>query len=742
MDQVPKFSLRSKQQQNLLGWLILVFPVALFYSFFWLFESFYNILNPGVHVDINQLFAPVFFWCIPFPIMYFAFLAHVLSDRLLIKQGKIHFGFLGIQSFRLASLKEVSGDGGSLDDNFKESLVLSFENGQNLYVDVDNYEDEDIRTFLAVLKKSNPSCSFTYSEVIPLESRGLLKFLISTAPIESMIIELSKSPVIDLIVQLVKQNEQRFFKSYVGISLTLIAVLSFFAYSNHISESQSRRNHGAIAAIGPDAVMRDKDIKITEQQIVDLRKTIADNSMGHKDSLVMQAQLLEAEFHLFTLGSIDYWLYSGSQTSAIIWLGLAISVLLMRVAGMASPKFLFVDNQTIGMANSFHRFENLTSVSLRKTGEMSDPLDGFLDIQTLETLKIDLSRIPELQKRHLLLRLVDRYAGKALRNDEFLRTTNAIVDIQFTDLWLQSNDNQGTVQDTQKENTGKILNEKYKITSILGYGGQGTTYMAQREFGDASEASELLVIKESVLPTQADVRIMLDSIQRFKRGAELLIKLDHPQIVKLIDDFVENDRAYLVMEYIRGETLRQLVRKAGAFREERVIEFGIELCNIIEYLHTRDPKIIHCDLAPDNLILTPEDRLTLVDFDVARAVDGESHNLIAGRPSYTPPEQFRGKPIIQSDIFALGGIMYFLLNGTDPPPLGAGFDEFSDEQEHKLASLIHRCLAFEIEDRPASACELRQSLENLRANDAGVNVKIDKDEKETVPKVNKLDRSK
>jgi hypothetical protein len=742
-----EFSLRSNEQRRILRWTVLAFPVLLFYAIFFLFESIFNAVLPGEHINVWEMYRPVFFWCFAVPGLYGFFLAKVYSDKLQIKNGRLHYGLLGSASLDLSSLIEISGDGGTAANNYRERLLMHFADGTVFYIDSQEYEDEEIRSFLGKIKQIVPSCRFTYSEVIPLESRGLLKFLVSTAPVENMILELSKTPLIDLVVQLVKQNEKRFLATYAAISISVMALLSYGACINHRPVPGGYSYINSIlqpVSVGSEITELQDEIRRSQHQVQLMKAEYAKPTQGDvgRNSVLIHDNIVEEnldifvqEARLFGLSAIEYWQTSGGATAQILWMGLGFIILSLRLISVTTPQFLFVDSQSIGMGRRFNRFESVGSIKLKKNGEMGDPLDGTLEIQAVETLSIDLARIPDLQQRHLLLRLVDRFAGNAFRNDEFMRTTNAIVDIQFTDLWLKSSDTH-SAQKKEELGSERLLHEKYRIQSVLGYGGQGTTFLAKYE-NESDGEHEQLVIKETVLPTQADVRVMLDTIQRMKRGANLLEKLDHPNIVRLIDDFVENDRAYLVMEYIPGETLRQLVKKQGAIDEKRVIRFAIETCEIIEYLHTRDPQVIHCDLAPDNLILTPNGKLKLVDFDVARVVDGESHTLIAGRPSYTPPEQFRGKPVAQSDIFALGAIMHFLLHGTDPPPLGSGFDELDGDALLSLDALIHRCLAFEVEERPASAAELKSQLESLlnsKASD-GERIELENKEKQSATQV-------
>src|SRR5262249_46009135 len=143
---------------------------------------------------------------------------------------------------------------------------------------------------------------------------------------------------------------------------------------------------------------------------------------------------------------------------------------------------------------------------------------------------------------------------------------------------------------------------------------------------------------------------VLDHIQR---QAELLKRIEHPQIVKLVDLFVEDQRAYLVLEHIPGESLRELVDREGPLPEEAVISLGIQMCDLLAHLHCQSPPVIHRDFTPENLIHTKEEQIKLIDFNVAQQMESKATRTVVGKHSYIPPEQFRGKASTQSDIYAM-----------------------------------------------------------------------------------------
>jgi serine/threonine-protein kinase len=150
---------------------------------------------------------------------------------------------------------------------------------------------------------------------------------------------------------------------------------------------------------------------------------------------------------------------------------------------------------------------------------------------------------------------------------------------------------------------------------------------------------------------------------------EILRRIDYPLIVKVIDFFVEDSRAYIVMEYIEGTTLKDLVTNQGKQNEKKVIEFGVQICKIAHHLHSMTPQIVHGDLTPDNLILALDGSIKVIDFDVAQEIMSTVSRTVVGKNAYMSPEQFKGQINTKSDVYAIGCSLFYLLTGEDPVPL-------------------------------------------------------------------------
>ncbi|MDJ0575793.1 MAG: FHA domain-containing serine/threonine-protein kinase [Xenococcaceae cyanobacterium MO_234.B1] len=255
----------------------------------------------------------------------------------------------------------------------------------------------------------------------------------------------------------------------------------------------------------------------------------------------------------------------------------------------------------------------------------------------------------------------------------------------------------------------------YQILRTLGKGGMGITYLVWDKNQTNQGAPLLLVLKEM----KADMIRVPKARELFEREARVLKSLAHPNIPKYYDFFVENNRKYLVMELIHGQNLEDLIRQRGAINSERAIEWMIQLCLILDYLHNLQPPLIHRDVKPANLILRNLDgRLMLLDFGAVKEL-GTSLNTRIGVEGYSAPEQYSGKPCVQSDIYGVGTTIVFLLTGKTPMQYyryeknkyeidTASIPNLSD----KLGDVIKKACQPDPSDRHQSANEL---LESLRA---------------------------
>jgi serine/threonine-protein kinase len=213
----------------------------------------------------------------------------------------------------------------------------------------------------------------------------------------------------------------------------------------------------------------------------------------------------------------------------------------------------------------------------------------------------------------------------------------------------------------------------------------------------------------------------------FEQEGKLLANLYHPQLPRVQDFFIEDARSFFVMEYVEGQSLADLLSQSGeALPEERVRELAVNVCGVLEYLHNRKPPIVHCDIKPHNLLLTPEGSVKLLDLGIAKLITetSEDEEQMAFTPAYAAPEQWAGKATPRSDIFGLGATMYNLLTGRtirtsfqpEPfleacPPLRA----LAPEVSRGLEEIVNKCLRERAEERWQTARALREALEKLHS---------------------------
>jgi len=255
-----------------------------------------------------------------------------------------------------------------------------------------------------------------------------------------------------------------------------------------------------------------------------------------------------------------------------------------------------------------------------------------------------------------------------------------------------------------------LQNGRIKIIRQLAFGGLSAIYLVQRN------EIEMLVLKEAVIPANAEPESRAKAEELFDREARFLLRLDHPQIAKVHDYFQESGRSYLLLDYIRGQDLRQLVKQNGAQPVEKVLEWGEQIISIVEYLHSQSPPIIHRDLTPDNLVLDHDGRVIMIDFGAANEFVGTATGTLVGKQAYIAPEQLRGKAELRSDLYAFGGTLQFLLTGSDPEALSVSHPaETNKEVSEELDQLVASTTDMEVEGRPENAQAVASKLHEIKA---------------------------
>ena len=273
-----------------------------------------------------------------------------------------------------------------------------------------------------------------------------------------------------------------------------------------------------------------------------------------------------------------------------------------------------------------------------------------------------------------------------------------------------------------------ILQNRYRIVRQLGQGGMGTVYEAVDGRLDTTVA-----VKET---HAADERLL----KQFEREAQLLARLQHPALPRVSDHFTESDGQFLIMQFIAGADLGELIesRRAG-FPVSEVLRWGDELLDALDYLHTQNPPVIHRDIKPQNLKLSERGRIILLDFGLAKGLPpGQSQqqattskSILGYTPNYAPLEQIHGEGTdAKSDLYSLGATLYHLLTGTVPPgslkrvtALSNGEADplvpahrLNSQVPAKVSIVLNQALAIARNHRPVDAAEMRRTLHSAQTD--------------------------
>ena len=274
---------------------------------------------------------------------------------------------------------------------------------------------------------------------------------------------------------------------------------------------------------------------------------------------------------------------------------------------------------------------------------------------------------------------------------------------------------------------GEILRDRYEIVEIIGQGGMGCIYRA----ADLRLEGRFTAIKDiQPRPNDTPEEHQQDRLQ-FQREASILARLDHPNLPKVSDFFSDNERDFLVMDYVPGHDLRQTIeqalRRSEFLPEAQVLDWARQITNALQYLHGQDPPVLHRDIKPANIKLTPDGLIKLVDFGLVKLLatdDARTITVVQGRGTalYTPLEQYggdTGHTNMRSDLYALGATLYHLLTGTPPAEAKERFlspsvlrdpRDINPNISDRTARAVQWAMSMHPDDRPPDAATFAQAL--------------------------------
>ena len=255
------------------------------------------------------------------------------------------------------------------------------------------------------------------------------------------------------------------------------------------------------------------------------------------------------------------------------------------------------------------------------------------------------------------------------------------------------------------------------IEGVVGTGGMSTVYSAR----DLRFSVVKPVAVKEMINRARDDFLRESAVSIFEREANVLASLQHPAIPKIQDYFTVGSQSYLVMDLVQGRNLESIINQAQGFiPESQVVAWALELCDVLEYLHNQEPQpTVFRDMKPANVMITPENRLVLVDFGIAKVFQTGQKGTMIGTEGYSPPEQYRGEATPSVDIYALGATLHHVLTRKDPrieTPFTFSerpIREINPNVSIELETIVNTALQYNATDRFMDISAMKAALSKL-----------------------------
>lgn len=364
----------------------------------------------------------------------------------------------------------------------------------------------------------------------------------------------------------------------------------------------------------------------------------------------------------------------------VIFLGIAYAMFATLVGLMLWP---FYDHQIKLSKEGIVLPFSTASTRGRKAGYVWSEFNSASVAQSADSCKLLLgsadgkklvldTKAFEKSELEQLLLGIELWGTSIMRTPEFMDYQSSLqnemkgLDVNYTRMWEEELSRRFKATSfLPLEPKQALQNGRLTVQKQLAFGGLSAIYLVQRN------ENELFVLKEAVVPADADPEMRRLAEKHLSREAKILAGVSHPNIARVVDYFVEEGRNYLLLEYVNGQDLRQFVRQNGLQPPSKVVDWAFQLADSLRYLHGQDPPVVHRDVSPDNIVLNNNGSLILIDFGASNEFIGTATGTLIGKQAYMAPEQLRGKATTSSDVYAFGACLFFLLTGRDPMPLSA-----------------------------------------------------------------------
>lgn len=617
----------------------------------------------------------------------FVYYIHDLRKRLI----KVNSEFIeyGLMRFNLEQLQSI-GVNYKLEQLMPNRIVFSFRDGKNLELEVCRLRNEQFESMLRFIETRFPQV-----QIDPI----LLTLMRCKRVAGKAIVDAGESVEINYQARyFFREMAQSFIKTWdewVRLGPPLVTLIAMPCWLLYIIGLFLIPSAAMQASIDPPKV-----------SIAVLLLKIYSDFMGALGSVIQR---------------------TGESVPAIVGHPLTVISLLVLTGWIVAellkhiilPDIIFIDSRQIKLICRIRSasitlreiaLQDIIKISLLKPGEMAQPDSWSIRIECSSGKHVNLKLAAfSSDERKRFTMALQRLAPQIPADPELMEALIPRQERSYTELWLQSLSTAPERKSLDPLQPGQLIYTSYQVVRCLGVGGQGTAYLCKDLGLVQSHLSDLVVLKESIFPVYADSIVRMQALERFEKEAQLLRRLQHPGIVSLRDFFIEDHRGYLVMEHVEGKTLKQIVEEDGALSEMKVRELALQMCEILAYLH--ENGVVHRDFTPDNLILNKSGQLKLIDFNVAQSLESGSTGTIVGKQSYIPPEQFRGKACPQSDIYAMGATLQFLLTGEEPEPISQSAPlETGAICSESLNRIVKEATALQLQKRTTNAQNLKQSL--------------------------------
>ncbi len=262
---------------------------------------------------------------------------------------------------------------------------------------------------------------------------------------------------------------------------------------------------------------------------------------------------------------------------------------------------------------------------------------------------------------------------------------------------------------TDMTQIGTVIEEKYEILKEIGRGGMSVVYLANDTRLNRNWAVKEVRKKGNGKNDEVIINSLLAEANMVKR-------LDHPALPRIVDIIDNGETIYIVMDFIEGEPLSKILGDCGPQPEEKVIGWAMQICDVLSYLHSQKPPVIYRDMKPANIMLKPNGNISIIDFGIAREYKEQNpaDTTILGTKGYAPPEQYTGQTDARSDIYALGMTMHHLLTGVDPGNGGPckPVRQLNPGLSEGIETIIAKCVEPAAENRYQSCDELLTDLQD------------------------------